>query len=216
MSTVKTKTTQPETPNEVQGRDCFMSPNYSLDIILPFMPNPNEINIWECAAGSGKMVKYLTRKGYFVYGTDINNQWNYLNFLDCTSIPKQLDNKPVMVITNPPFSLKAKFYKKCIELGVIFGLLMPADYSGWNIDAIRYDFSEKIIPSRRINYLTPNILNRINDGEETNYFNIDHVPHQIINKYSSSDFHSYWLTNGLSLGKSETFVELTKEMKENI
>jgi hypothetical protein len=131
---------------------------------------------------------------------------------------------------------------------VPFALLVPADYSGWIIDAIRNDGAEKIIPTRRIDYITPNILTRIHEGEVWdaiedahecatlrdykknymdiwlmdlqahhdvhNYQDINEVPQELLHKYSSSDFHSMWLTWGFGLGKTETFVELSNEEKK--
>jgi len=90
-------------------------------------------------------------------------------------------------------SLKKKFFEKCIEYNLPLALLIPADYSLWVIDAIRKYGCEKIIPDHRIDYITPNQI-----------------------KKSSAQFHSMWLTRYLNLGQTETFVELTKEMKKNI
>lgn len=186
----KPKMNQPETPDEVQTRDFFQTPNYALDIIYPFLYSKGKI--WEPAAGHGKIVNYFLDKGHFVYGSDINGKFDYINFLDSYGLE---DMKGVTIVTNPPFSLKKKFYMKCREFGVPFALLIPADYSRWNIDAIRYDGCEKVIPDSRINYVTPS-------GKQ--------------GKESAAQFHSFWLTWGLGIGKSETFVSLTKEMKENI
>ena len=157
-----------------------------------------------------------------------------------------------VIVTNPPFSLNKKFHDKCVEMGVSFALLIPADYAGWIIEAVE-NGAEKIIPTRRIDYITPNILNRIREGELWDtylvntyndrydsladlkkkspeilerelldypdfhvYKTIYEAPKKLLRKYSSSDFHSMWLTHGFGLGKTETFVELTNEMKDNI
>ena len=74
-------------------------------------------------------------------------------------------------------------------------MLIPTDYCGWIIRAIQ-DGAEKIIPTRRIDYITPSGLSGASGH--------------------SANFHSMWLTKGFNLGRTETFVELTKEMKENI
>ena len=127
-------------------------------------------------------------------------------------------------------------------MGLRFALLIPADISLWTIDAVRKYNCEKIIPTRRVDYLTPHICDlvwrgQVNETYGTKYkktedmdgdfidkalrevhkFNIvDEIPEKLIRKYSSSDFHSMWLTWGFGLGKSETFVELTNEMKNRI
>lgn len=187
----KPKTNQPETPETVQTRDFFQTPSYALDILLPFIPK--YINrIYEPAAGNGKIVNYFKLKEYPVMAFDINGNYEYENFLETERV---ILNKGTMIVTNPPFSLKKKFYDKCKSFGLPFALLIPADYSKWVINGIRYDNVEKIIPDSRINYITPS-------GKQ--------------GKESASQFHSLWYTWGLGLGRSETFVTLTKEMKENI
>lgn len=192
----KPKTNQPETPNELQGRDNFQTPNYAVDLLIPFIPDNIDVLIWEPACGKGKISKRLEYHGYRVLSSDIYDDLHtdrIINFLD-----SNLDfekNFGTAIITNPPFSIKRKFYEKCLWYGLPFALLIPADYSGWIIKAVQ-DGAEKIIPTRRIDYITPTGLSGATG--HTSYY------------------HSMWLTKGFNLGKSETFVELTNKMKENI
>jgi hypothetical protein len=201
----KPKTTQPETPNEIQGRDQFQTPKYAVKLLLPFIPK-NITTVWEVAIGEGRIFDCLEEySNVAVYGSDIIQKGysdNILNFLDTSEIPKDIYKRNseghegnVAIITNPPYSLKKRFYEKCKYFEVPFALLIPCDYCGWIIDALIKDGCEKIIPTRRIDYITPN-------GKQ--------------GESSSSQFHSMWLTWGFELGKTETFVELTKEMKRNI
>lgn len=246
----KTKTPQKETPDEFQSRDFFQTPNYATDLLVPFierlMPkDTSKFIFWECASGGGKILNRLKHHGINGFGTDLNDSESF-NFLT------DMQNKKFnMIITNPPFSLKKKFFERCYYYKVPFALLVSADYTGWGIDALIGKNSEKIIPNRRVDYITPFTLQRIHEGEvwslvkpqfpeyktlkkfrekhedqwnmilkkhpeHHNYKNIDVVPSKLLRKYSSSDFHSMWLTWGFGLGKSETFVELTNSMKDNI
>ncbi len=189
----KPKTTQAETPNEVQGRDLFLTPNYASKLLLPFIPK-NIKSVWECASGTGKISAVLTKENYQVACYDLKFGKEH-NFLDC-DFPKELDKNNSCIITNPPFSLKRKFYERCKYHEVPFALLIPADYSGWVIDALWNDGAEKIIPNKRIDYITPTGLSGASG--HTSYF------------------HSLWLTWGFELGKTETFVNLTSEMKKDI
>lgn len=181
---MKPKKTQPETPDEIQERDFFQTPNYATDIVADFLPRGV---IWECAEGHGRIVARLRAHGFAVFGTDLLTGQNFL-----TDQPIKIFD---CIVTNPPFSIKRKFFSRCLSMDEPFALLLPADYSGWMIDAVRLYGCEKIIPTRRIDYITPTGRN---GGE------------------SAAQFHSLWLTRGLGLGQSETFVELTKEMKKNI
>lgn len=189
----KIKIPQTETPNKVSERDLFQTPNYAVDLLIPFIPK--YINyIWECAVGEWKLANRLIHWGYRVDGSDIrstNPETIVSNFLfDWLGTHR----KNTMIITNPPFSLKSKFYTRCREFDIPFALLIPADYSGWMIKALQ-EGAEKLIPTRRIDYITPTGLSGAS---------------------SSSAFHSLWLTWGLHLGKSETFVNLSIENKKNI
>lgn len=196
----KSKRTQPQLVTEAQGRDCFQTPNYAVDLLVPFIPK-NTTMAWECAAGQLKIVHRLLEVTHLdVIASDIRPYRNIRvhNFLTApsNSYPGELEieNENVVIITNPPFSLKRKFYSKCREYGVPFALLIPADYSGWIIEACWHDGAEKIIPTRRIDYITPTGL-----SGDTGH---------------SADFHSMWLTWGFGLGRTETYVELTNEEKK--
>lgn len=197
----KSKKAQKEDPKKSNGRDNFQTPSYAVDLLVPFIPK-NVRWIWEPACGDGKIVQRLTEKGYGVYPSDIRKSDGWVNnhvhnfILDERPLSHYFAKHDEAIITNPPFSLKMKFYEKSLEYKVPFALLIPADYSGWIIKAIQ-DGAEKIIPTRRIDYITPSGLS----GESGH----------------TADFHSMWLTWGFNLGRTETFVELsTKDKKENI
>lgn len=183
----KPKSQQKGNLDSVDGRDLFQTPNYATELLIPFMPKNVNV-IWECACGEGKIVKVLLANGYGVAATDL--RFGGFNFLT-QNYPEYYD----AIITNPPFSLKRKFYEKCKEFGLPFALLIPADYSGWLIRAVQ-EGAEKIIPTRRIDYITPTGLSGASG--HTAYY------------------HSMWLTWGFGLGRTETFVELTNKMKDNI
>lgn len=248
MKTIKTpRKPQKQNLTSVDPRDTFQTPNYATDIIVPYLkelepalPFTN-FTVWECAQGLGKMVKRLRFHGLDVIGSDLSSGLNFL-----TDEPKfDFD----CIVTNTPFSLKEKFFQRCLEYNVPFALLIPALYSTWLIDAVALHGCEKIIPTRRIDYITPNILQRIHEGEIWNlydykktikleefkksnpsmwnrmlsehagyelYESIYDAPSKLLRKYSSSYFHSMWLTRGFNIGKSETFVQLLNKDKDNI
>lgn len=191
---IKQRLPQPETLDKSQPRDLFQTPNYAIDLLVPFIPK-NTFEIWECAAGELKISNRLKDYGYRVISTDIRALpgVSELNFLE--KIQNLVENPPA-IITNPPYSLKRKFFERCIEYDIPFALLISADYSLWTIDAIRKYGCEKIIPDHRIDFITP--TGKSGATGNTSYF------------------HSLWLTRYFNIGKTETFVELTKKMKENI
>jgi len=175
---LKPRTPQKEIQDTVQNRDLFRTPIYATKLLIPYIPL-NILSIWECAAGDGHISTVLEKYGYMVTSTDINNKWACMNFLDAKTAMGDC------IITNPPYSLKKKFFQKCIELDVPFALLLLSDYCQWNIDAVRKYGCEKIIPTKRIDYITPT-------------YRTD----------TKSYFHSMWLTRYFDLGSTETFVDL--------
>lgn len=247
----KPKAQQKENLSEVSGRDLFQTPNYAVDVLVPFlssvMDGRNGFRVWECAAGMGKIVRRLSEHGFDVYGSDLDGkEYPKHNFLTQSN-----GQEFHCIVSNPPFSLKKRFVVQCIRYNVPFALLIPADYAGWIIDVVRNNGVEKIVPNRRVDYITPDILQRIHEGEvwenskefyptfkklsdfkaecpglwkkELDTYpdyclwdSIYDAPANLLRKYSSSQFHSMWLTWGFGLGKSETFVELTNEEKYNI
>lgn len=182
----KPKTNQPETPQVQQMRDLFQTPVYATALIEPYLRKFN--NIWECCCGQGKISAYLNELGYGVLSTDISmgSQFDALTY--------EPNDYVDAVITNPPYSIKRKLVKRFVEYEKPFAFLVPGDWTGWMIEAIdKYD-CKLLVPTRRINYITPT-------GK--------------YGKESAAQFHSVWLTRGL-LRDRLTFVELTKETMNNI
>lgn len=216
-------TTTSKTPNSVQVRDTFQTPNYAVDLLVPFIPKEIQV-VWECAAGERRIVKRLLEVSHLdVIASDIRplygvREHNFINPSSSVDHPGELEimEGRVAIITNPPFSVKDLFIEKAFEYDVPFAFLINADYSGKTIDWIRRG-CQKIIPTSRIAYITPNIVARINQGEETSYKAIDEIPRGLLYKYSSAQFHSMWLTYKFNLGATEIFVDLpAKYRKENI
>ena len=244
MAGIKTKTPQPK--NDTSGRNNFQTPLYALDLIVPYIPKKTRL-ILEPAAGQMRLVDYLRNKYEFrVTAQDLYPVREDCFLGDFLQFKKKDVGDIDCVVTNPPFSLKFEFITKCLELGVPFALLIPFDMCGFLHDKFKNDGLGAIIPNRRIDYLTPNIVQRINDGEtlselnrsfdkserfkkledapqnilnnaiKVNFKTIDDVPVSIIKKYSSSDFHSFWITKGFNQPEKFTFVNLSLEDKKNV
>lgn len=244
MSGIKTKTPQPK--NDTSGRNNFQTPLYTLDLIIPYIQQKTKL-ILEPAAGQMRLVDYLRKKyEYRVTAQDLYPVREDCFLGDFLEFGRRDIGDIDCIITNPPFSLKFEFITKCLELGVPFALLIPFDMCGFLHDKFKNDGLGAIIPNRRIDYLTPNIVQRINDGEtfaginkglekekrykkikdvpkviwdnavKVDFKKIDDVPVSIIKKYSSSDFHSFWITKGFNQPKDFTFVNLSLNDKKNV
>lgn len=181
------------------GRDLFQTPRYATELLIPFLSKDNFI--WECAAGDGAIARVLIEKGFAVIGSDINHLLPFDFLLDDRIAQWKDFPDNFIIVTNPPFSRKKQFYERCLELKKPFALLVPADYSMWMIDAVRNKGCVKIIPTRRIDYITPS-------GKDANVG-------------ATADFHSLWLTRWIVndddfYPRTECFVDLSLEDKKRI
>lgn len=191
---------------KASGRDMFQTPHYGTRLLLPFL-KPNTM-IWEPACGSGRMAEVFESQ-HAIWTSDVKASdatmevFDFLNQTKNDVWMQQID----YIATNPPFGHKREFYQKCMyyfrQCGTPFALLIPADYSGWVIKAVHEDMCQKIIPTRRIDYITPSGL----DGAGGH----------------TSNFHSLWLVKGFNIEiprpvlPSEIYVNLSlKSKKEDI
>lgn len=133
---------------QMNGRsDEFGTPIEALEILLPYL-NKNW-TIWECSWGKGILAKHLKEKGFRVIGElfkDFLNEDLELNKdgFDC-------------IITNPPYSKKEEFLKRCYELEKPFALLMPLSaLEGKKRGELYRQYGiQLIIPNKRFNFETP-------------------------------------------------------------
>jgi len=105
--------------------------------------------IWEPAAGSGRLVRSFIQRGFRVYQSDILTG---MDFLKVESAHGTAD----YIITNPPYSQKVKWLRKCRGLGVPFALLLPVEVLGaGGAQNVIADGMEIIFTNHRINFFMP-------------------------------------------------------------
>lgn len=94
--------------------DEFYTPEYAIKPLLKYIPS--NVTVWECCDfGKSEITRLLKEHGCEVISTGKNE-----NFFEYKP-EKHFD----MIITNPPYSLKDEFIKKCYEWGKPFCLLLP-------------------------------------------------------------------------------------------
>lgn len=161
--------------------DNFQTEDFALECLVKYIPKT--MTIWEPACGNGNLVRGFKNRGYRVFASDVVQGQDFLNSLpwipdwDC-------------IVTNPPFSIKEKFLGRCYNLGKPFALLMPiSTFDSVERRSLMNEFGvEVILPSRRINFETPN-----------------HEKNKAIGKKTSSWFYSAWFTNGFNIGNQLNF-----------
>ena len=139
-----------------EKNDELYTPDYAIKPLLKYLPK-NKI-IWECTDfGNSNITKVLRQNGYKVISTHKKD----FDFL--------IDNANFefdMIITNPPYSLKDEFIKKCYEYKKPFCLLLPIT----SLEGIergkmfRENSVELLVLDRRCNFI-------YNNAKKSNWFN---------------------------------------------
>lgn len=95
--------------------DELYTPEYAIKPLLKYLPK--NITIWECTDyGESNITSILRGGGYNVISTKKE---------DFDFLVDKPDFDFDMIITNPPYSLKDEFIKKCYEYKKPFCLLLP-------------------------------------------------------------------------------------------
>lgn len=120
--------------------DEHYTPQYAVDILLPYLPKGK--TIWEAAYGTGKLAKHLRTAGHKVVGNP------GLDFR--RDDPGEFD----IIVANPPFSLKDEFLKRAYSLGKRFASLLPLEALTGEKRCplfMRHGI-EMLVPSKRIKF----------------------------------------------------------------
>ena len=148
-----------KTSNKAESDECY-TPGEAIAPMLEFLDSTKIY--YDCTSGeSSNMVDFLNSNGFVCLSSGKRN------FLT-DDIPSNVD----VVITNPPYSKKDKFIKRCYELGKPFALLLPVsalqgqvrgklfDKHGVEILALnkRIDFTDKGSPHFGVAWFCHNLL----------------------------------------------------------
>jgi hypothetical protein len=132
-------------PQNKNYSDDFQTPAYAVKPLIPFL-NKNWV-IWECACGKGNLVKALESEGFKVIASDIAEGKDFLKWK-----PENFD----CIITNPPYSLRYQFIKRCYELNKPWAMLMTlTTLEGKRQSLFRKYGIQILLLNKRINFETP-------------------------------------------------------------
>lgn len=135
--------------------DEFYTPEYAVRPLLKYLPKDKII--WECTDfGKSNITKILKENGYKVVSTN-KKEIDFLN--------DNVDFDFDIIITNPPYSLKDDFLKRCYEYGKPFCLLLPiTSLEGIKRGKLfRENGIELMVLDKRCNF--------INSNDKNNWFN---------------------------------------------
>lgn len=146
---MKPKKNQKGDTKQAATYDACQTPSYALQPLLPYLQKFN--TIWEPADGEGILVKALLEGGVgCVVCSDILVGQNFFTY-----DPSDWD----AIVTNPPYSIKRKWLKRCYELGKPFALLVPLETIGSSEvqDMLGHYGFEMMLLDARIDFKMPNL-----------------------------------------------------------
>ena len=111
---------KPKINSKEVAKDLCMTPSYAVKPLIDLIGD--EHSIWEPASGEGDLVRELDRLGVKVTGTTLEMGIDFFNetYCDDTSINSG-------IITNPPYSIKPEWVRRCYDLTNNWALLLPVE-----------------------------------------------------------------------------------------
>ena len=147
--------------------DELYTPEYAMKPLIKYLPKDKII--WECTDyGGSNITKVLRNNGYKVVNT---------NKAEIDFLQDNVDFDFDIIITNPPYSLKDEFIKKCYEYKKPFALLLPIT----SLEGIergkmfRENGIELLVFDRRCNFIYDN-------AKKSNWFNTSWFCYKVLPK----------------------------------
>jgi len=136
---------------ERKERDLYETPAWVTQALIPHITRIRPgMNVYEPAAGSGKMVRALGDAGFMVDADDISEG---RDFLEC----KRADH--TAIITNPPYVLACEFIWHAMvmtrETGGLVAMLLRTDFDHAQTRSYLFDraqFAKKVVLRKRIKW----------------------------------------------------------------
>ena len=152
---------------KVSKFDKFQTPDRALDYLCPFIQK--DTTIWEPACGKGNLVRGFSKRGYNVFGSDIERQTDDIDVEIGDFLIQETRHPYGVLVTNPPFSIKTAFLQRCYELKKPFALLLPLTVfdSQKRRKAMREHGVQMIVPDERFSFETPNHEENMAAGKKT-------------------------------------------------
>ena len=117
---------QSSAPQSVRGLDAYFTPPVATWSLVRLEAAQIPGRIWEPAAGDGAMSRVLIEAGYDVVSSDIGDYGFCRSDVDYLKAPAS--NFAQAIVTNPPFSLAAKFAEKAISEVDYVALLLRTNF----------------------------------------------------------------------------------------
>ena len=109
--------------------DFYPTPKRAFEPLIPYLSR--ERNHWEPACGDRRLVTWMQNAGITAAGSDLSEGHDFL----AETIPSSpewaaMDDAPLTIITNPPFSLAQEFCEKALDLADEVFMLLRLNFLG--------------------------------------------------------------------------------------
>lgn len=137
---------------ERKERDLYETPAWVTDAVIPHLRRPLGC-VWECASGSGKMVRPLQAAGFHVVSSDISEGDDFLRQIAPMGGADA-------IVTNPPYELATEFIDRAITLtertdGLV-AMLLRTDFDHAKTRSRLFancsSFAKKVVLTKRIQW----------------------------------------------------------------
>jgi len=138
---------------ECKERDLYETPEWVTLALIPHLPRPPQLGVWEPACGGGKMVNALGILDCQIDGTDIslNPEHDFLKADNAQNYDA--------IITNPPYELARLFIEKSLALMARDGfvaMLLRTDFDHAKTRQHLFSgcraFAKKVVLTKRIKW----------------------------------------------------------------
>ena len=126
---------------DFKNDDQYNTPKEAWEMIIPFIPK--NVTIWEA----------------FMMGNTSSKSMDYLSELGCEVVGSpELDffenNMGEVIVSNPPYSIKKRIFKRLAILDKPFILILPiSTISKQFVKLLKREFIQIIIPDKRIQFI---------------------------------------------------------------
>jgi hypothetical protein len=159
------------------GGDEQYTPRYGVEILLPHIQHLKDKIIW-CPFDKedSEFVKVLTENGFKVVYSHLEYNQDFFTYE-----PENWD----VIISNPPYKDKRKFWERCLDLKKPFALLLPLNILSDSVINVTMREREReiqlLIPSKRMRFFNKKTGEVGNQPTfKASYFGVNIFKQQII------------------------------------
>ena len=182
---------KPKKNDKNPAKDLCMTPDYAVRPLVELLKSSdNGFNvISEPCSGQGDLVKSLKKYGYDVFAGDIATGQDFF-------AEEQLKYINNPIITNPPYSIKERWIRRCYELTNNWALLLPVE----SLASSRLNEMFQAHGGISVLFFDSRIDFKLPDGDWG---------------HSSAQFPTCWIISGFGVEVNKMFYSSIKEEKSS-